>query len=107
MSQFTGIDKHWRNKAERFARFHGFYWLPCVLCGEPHGGQEATGCIATDDSTKFQQICPSCTAERQHAAEKRLAELDESITTLSPIYSSTGRISPKHRIPSQPTARRA
>lgn len=93
-----GPYKRWRRVARRFARLNGFYWLPCVLCGEPHGGQEPTGLIPTSDESVFKSICPFCTAERQQAAERRLAELGETAWG-GAGSSSTGRESPVHRIP--------
>ncbi|MFD9948816.1 hypothetical protein ACFWYW_46805 [Nonomuraea sp. NPDC059023] len=34
------VPYRWRRFHERYARRHGFYWLPCPLCDEPHGGHE-------------------------------------------------------------------
>lgn len=65
--------RRWRRKARRFALLHGFFWIPCPLCGKRFGGQEAAGSIPVDGRPGIDQaICPECTATRQEWAEKML-----------------------------------
>lgn len=51
---------------ELWAKTHGYYWLPCILCGRMYGGHEITA--VTPDPTRGegggQTICPFCTIER-------------------------------------------
>lgn len=60
------VPYRWRAWHRRYAEAHGFYWLPCVLCNEPHGGHEIVDTIP--DPTKGEgwgiAICPACTARR-------------------------------------------
>lgn len=84
-----------RAHQQRYANLHGYFWLPCPLCGEEFGGHEAHGNIATSDPSRFEGICPSCTAERQEAAERHLAELGRSTTLLT---SRWGGECMRHRI---------
>ena len=51
-----------------FAKFFGYFWLPCPLCGEMFGGHEwqfdniyNSACINTDRVGIRQGICPDCT----------------------------------------------
>jgi hypothetical protein len=86
--------KAWRRKAEKFARKHHFYWLPCVICGRPHGGQEANGSIyvgrVDGGGVRYQGICPHCTAARMEAAERRLRELGETVQVHATASSWSG-----------------
>lgn len=53
----------WRRFHRWYARSHGYYWMPCVLCGRPYGGHEAGGSIPdpTRESTYGRSICSQCT----------------------------------------------
>ena len=62
-----------RRYQRRYARRHGYFWLPCPLCGEEFGGHErGSGNVPTGDPDRFESICPACTAERQVRAEEIL-----------------------------------
>lgn len=89
--------KRERAYQEVYARRYGYYWLPCDLCGECFGGHEASGSLPISEE-QLRHICPSCTAERQVAAERRLREVGAS-TRL--ITSRWGRVGPavEHAIP--------
>jgi hypothetical protein len=51
---------------ELYAQSHGYFWLPCVLCGREFGGHEITDSIPdpTSPDRLWTHICPACTAER-------------------------------------------
>lgn len=54
-----------------WAETHGYYWLPCVLCGREHGGHEITDSIPDpiEGPGCGVMICPYCTIERNtHSA---------------------------------------
>jgi hypothetical protein len=57
---------HARNLHRVYAQTHGFFWLPCDLCGTYYGGHEITDLIP--DPLKgegwFRGICPFCSARR-------------------------------------------
>jgi hypothetical protein len=47
----------------RHAEAHGFFWMPCPLCGRPYGGHEARYRIMLpypDDSNRGEGICSRC-----------------------------------------------
>lgn len=69
-----------RTYQRRYARRHGYFWLPCHLCGDEYGGHEGGGSLPTDAFGRFTGICPSCTAERQQLAERHLREIGASCT---------------------------
>lgn len=53
---------------ERYAQTHGYFWLPCPLCGKPFGGHEWRRAAGRPDSvpnpmepTQYVGICPRCT----------------------------------------------
>lgn len=54
----------WRHR--RYARRHGFFWLPCVLCLREFGGHEVVDSIPdpVEGPGRGMSICPVCTAER-------------------------------------------
>lgn len=51
---------------ETYADVHGYFWLPCKLCGRPYGGHEVTMTIPDPDAGpgSGHSICPVCTVER-------------------------------------------
>lgn len=54
-----------------YAASHGYFWLRCLLCSEPHGGHEIAGTVP--DPTRPGvgiMICPECTRS-QNRAEAR------------------------------------
>jgi hypothetical protein len=63
-----------RRYQKRYAKRHGYYWLPCHLCGEEFGGHEHGGMVPTPDPYRSTTICPRCTAERQGRAEEILRQ---------------------------------
>ena len=68
-----------RTYERRYAKRHGYYWLPCPLCGDEFGGHEAHGSIPTAEPNTYEHICPACTAERQRTAERHLAQIGETV----------------------------
>ena len=57
-----------RLRAMLFAKRHGYFWLPCPLCGEHFGGHEWTTHSDKPSSIPVpgqpglgQGICPECT----------------------------------------------
>jgi hypothetical protein len=58
----------YREFHEAYARAHGLYWLPCVLCGHPYGGHEGGGSVPDPTAeglpagaTMWITICSRCT----------------------------------------------
>lgn len=59
-----------RKVNEWYARAHGYFWLPCPVCGEKFGGHEweqvdgKPSAIYNDPENpgKGRGICPACTA---------------------------------------------
>lgn len=49
-----------------WAREHGFFWIPCCLCGREFGGHEIVDTIPDPERGPGagKSICPVCTAER-------------------------------------------
>lgn len=49
-----------------YARVHGYFWMPCVLCEKPYGGHEIHDNIPdpTMGEDWYTSICPACSAER-------------------------------------------
>lgn len=55
---------------EAYASRHGYFWLPCVLCGTMSGGHEweierggNPASIPNEQPGSFTGICPQCTAD--------------------------------------------
>lgn len=76
-------DRKWQRKAKRFARRHGYFWLPCTTCGEMFGGQEWGGAsVITDIGGNWSSgsgICATCAGTRLAAAEERLRNLEQVV----------------------------
>ncbi|BAD58868.1 hypothetical protein [Nocardia farcinica] len=53
-----------RHVHRRYAQAHGYFWLPCPLCGRHFGGHEITDSVPTGEAGTSQGICPMCSAER-------------------------------------------
>lgn len=75
-------DARWRRKAERYAKRHGYFWLPCSVCGAMFGGQEWGGAVRVDETVdggyeRGSGICAHCAGTRLSAAERRLRALGE------------------------------
>lgn len=55
----------WRALHRAFATSHGYFWLPCPLCGDPFGGHEAGDTIPDPtDPPLYACICSRCTRNR-------------------------------------------
>lgn len=89
-----------RRYQHRYARRHGYFWLPCPLCGDEFGGHEAHGMLLLVQGTPFDAICPDCTAERQFQAESRLQELGKRADLTCTRWGFDGAIG--HHIPHKP-----
>jgi hypothetical protein len=108
-SDVEGRHEHLRERdyQRRYAERYGYFWLPCVLCGEEFGGHESGGSIPagdvgfTDGVERRHTICPTCTAERQQKAEQMLRRLDvEPETTSWMRWGRPGNShGPVHRVP--------
>lgn len=56
---------------EAYARSHGFFWLPCDLCGRPYGGHESAGSVpdptmpppGPNGPWYYVGICSACTRD--------------------------------------------
>lgn len=89
-----------RDYQRRYARQHGYFWLPCHLCGQEFGGHEAWGSLPKPGfDSQSEGICPQCTKERQEAAEQHLRELGRSVTV---SMSRWGGGYVQHRVGAQP-----
>lgn len=53
-----------------YARFFGYFWLPCPICKEYFGGHESGGALMYSPVAGH-CVCKKCTPE----AEKRSAEM--------------------------------
>lgn len=51
-----------RGKAREYATRHGYYWLPCVLCGKWTGGQEKGGSLYIGNDQGI-GVCEDCREE--------------------------------------------
>ena len=61
----------WRWFHRWWARFFGYFWIPCPVCGQPFGGHEwrminglASSVHVPDEEGYYSMrgICPKCTA---------------------------------------------
>ena len=57
------VPYRWRAFHHRYATRHGYFWLPCVLCGRPFGGHESGDSIPdpTGPTGAGICICSQCT----------------------------------------------
>ncbi|MFE9735468.1 hypothetical protein ACFYO9_33995 [Streptomyces sp. NPDC005863] len=64
------LPQSWTRIHQRYAKRHGFYWLPCVLCSRPYGGHQHAGSIPDPEygpgSGRSVGICPHCTRHGRH-----------------------------------------
>ncbi|MFD5910233.1 hypothetical protein ACFWHL_16100 [Streptomyces massasporeus] len=55
---------------QRYARRHGLFWMPCILCTRHYGGHQYAGSIPDPEygpgSGRSVGICPSCTRHGRH-----------------------------------------
>lgn len=61
-----------RGQARAYAEQNGYFWLPCILCGNWGGGQEASGgCVMLTPGTSY-GVCgrPECRQEAQRLNAK-------------------------------------
>lgn len=49
-----------RSAAQAYASTHGFFWLPCPLCGSYFGGHEWQDGHAIPSGENTQGVCPIC-----------------------------------------------
>lgn len=64
------VPYHRRSFHHAFAVAHGYFWLPCPLCGREFGGHEAGGTVPdpTRPPSGGMCICSQCTIERNRQA---------------------------------------
>jgi hypothetical protein len=58
------VPYRFRHFHEWFATSHGYFWIPCPVCGRPFGGHEL-GDIVPDPASgpgRGKGICPACAA---------------------------------------------
>lgn len=67
------VPYRFRGFHERYANALGFFWLPCVLCGKPHGGHEIADVVSTGRPNKYVGICPACTTALHTTGPQRAA----------------------------------
>lgn len=63
------VPYRWRRWHERYAKGHGYFWIPCPLCDRPFGGHEGAGSVPdpTRGPTAGVTICSRCTRVRNKA----------------------------------------
>jgi hypothetical protein len=55
----------WRTVHKAFAATHGYFWIPCPLCGQPFGGHEAGSSIPDPTNPPlYVCICSRCTRHK-------------------------------------------
>jgi hypothetical protein len=56
-----------RRAHQWFARRHGFFWLPCMLCGKHYGGHESASGIPDplEDGRMGYSVCRRCAWSRR------------------------------------------
>lgn len=47
-----------------YAKFRGYFWLPCPICGRPFGGHEKGGTLQRDLFSAW-LVCRACGDEAQ------------------------------------------
>jgi len=47
-----------------YAKFRGYFWLPCPICGRPFGGHEKGGTLLRDVFNGW-MVCRGCTDEAE------------------------------------------
>ncbi len=71
-----------RVKQRKYARRHGYFWLPCPLCDEPFGGHEWNDGYGTipdlKKSGRGEGVCPTCTKR----FKEELGQLWEAIQSI-------------------------
>lgn len=66
-----------------YAWFHGYFWLPCHVCGQHYGGHEweIDRYMGQFDSINSRGICPDCGQKRIDEAEKYMCtDLETGVT---------------------------
>lgn len=59
-----------RGQHQRFAAANGFFWLPCVICGQWRGGHEPMAIIALNVHEDLAHVvCWECAGEAQRINE--------------------------------------
>jgi len=61
-----------------YALFNGYYWLPCKLCGKPHGGHEDNSILMTSWYGGV-RVCPACTERTDELNNKFMEDNPLSI----------------------------
>jgi hypothetical protein len=56
--------RHWF-----YARTHGYFWLPCPICGRKFGGHEEPKGTLMKDWGSGQSTCPQCFDEAKKRSE--------------------------------------
>lgn len=56
----------WRWWHRRYAAAHGFFWMPCVLCGREFGGHEGGDAVPNPmaEDERGIVVCSACTRVR-------------------------------------------
>ena len=66
-----------------YAFIHGYFWLPCPICGQYFGGhewqtdREASAVMLENDAIGGIGICPDCT--KKNIAKRYVARVDGSV----------------------------
>lgn len=92
-----------------YAKLHGYFWLPCHICGRPFGGHEKRGGWLLKTNGQSSMTCSRCPGfwavvnGRYCQLEPRIAEDGFDVTA---IAGSSEWKQPPQRPPFQPTTER-
>jgi hypothetical protein len=81
----TDLRKRPRWREHLYALLHGYYWLPCPICGEPHGGHEKNNGDWYQGQGGGFVVCANCAAEGLIRSSFSI-ERDRVIGVQVPIY---------------------
>jgi hypothetical protein len=76
--------KLWKKRAnasaERYARQHGYFWLPCPICGQMFGGHEWGSEHQTLmlDASRGVAVCPDCAGSPRVLESEERAEAERT-----------------------------
>lgn len=78
--------KEWNSpKRKQAANRNGYFWLPCLVCGEWYSGDESSSeceCVMIDrDSGRI--VCPSCSEQTRKINERWPNGVQECLATTS------------------------
>ncbi len=64
-----------------YAFTHGYYWVPCPMCGKHFGGHEEHGSLFYGLARGGESVCRNCAARAEEANQPRYAAMRSA-----PVY---------------------